>query len=137
MLEEREVVVHRKGATPAGKDVLGIIPGSMTAPGFIVKGKGETASINSASHGAGRRMSRTAALNTITANALKEELQKHGVKLIGGGLDEAPFAYKDIHTVMNAQKNLVEAIGTFTPRIVKMDDTPPRQRKKVKDVMGE
>jgi tRNA-splicing ligase RtcB len=117
--------------------VLGIIPGSMTAPGFIVKGKGENASINSASHGAGRKMSRTAALNTITANALKEELHKQRVKLIGGGLDEAPFAYKDIRTVMNAQKQLVEAVGMFTPKIVKMDDTPPRQRKKVKEVMGE
>jgi tRNA-splicing ligase RtcB len=137
MYEGKEVIVHRKGATPAGKDVLGIIPGSMTAPGFIVKGKGESGSINSASHGAGRKMSRTAALDSITANALKDELQKHGVKLIGGGLDEAPFAYKDIHTVMNAQKNLVETVGTFTPKIVKMDDTPPRRRKKVKEVMGE
>ncbi len=137
MYEGKEVIVHRKGATPAGKNVLGIIPGSMTAPGFIVKGKGETASINSASHGAGRKMSRTAALNSVTAVALKEELQKHNVKLIGGGLDEAPFAYKDIRTVMNAQTHLVETLGTFTPKIVKMDDTPPRQRKKVRDVMGE
>jgi tRNA-splicing ligase RtcB len=62
MWEGKEVIVHRKGATPAGKDVLGIIPGSMTAPGFIVKGKGETASLNSAAHGAGRKMSRTKAL---------------------------------------------------------------------------
>jgi tRNA-splicing ligase RtcB (3'-phosphate/5'-hydroxy nucleic acid ligase) len=130
VFEGSEVIVHRKGATPAGKGVLGIIPGSMTAPGFIVKGKGENASINSASHGAGRKMSRTAALNNITANALKEELQKQGVKLIGGGLDEAPFAYKDIHTVMNAQKHLVDTLGLFYPKIVKMDDTPPRNRRK-------
>ncbi|HLL43373.1 MAG TPA: RtcB family protein [Segetibacter sp.] len=135
--EGKEVIVHRKGATPAGKDVLGIIPGSMTAPGFIVKGKGENASVNSASHGAGRKMSRTSAIDNITAKQLKEELEKHGVKLIGGGLDEAPFAYKDINIVMNAQKHLVETLGTFTPKIVKMDDTPPRQRKKVKEVMGE
>ena len=131
MYEGREVIVHRKGATPAGKDVLGIIPGSMTAPGFIVKGNGETASINSASHGAGRLMSRTAAMNNITAKMLKEELAKQGVKLIGGGLDEAPFAYKNIHEVMKAQKQLVSAVGTFTPKIVKMDDTPPRNRKKL------
>ncbi|HRF18549.1 MAG TPA: RtcB family protein, partial [Chitinophagaceae bacterium] len=51
--EGKEVIVHRKGATPAGKNVLGIIPGSMTADGFIVKGKGETAAVNSAAHGAG------------------------------------------------------------------------------------
>ncbi|HEX6182101.1 MAG TPA: RtcB family protein, partial [Chitinophagaceae bacterium] len=90
MFEGKEVIVHRKGATPAGKNVLGIIPGSMTAPGFIVKGKGEIASINSASHGAGRRMSRTSALKSVTQKALQEELQRHGVKLLGGGLDEAP-----------------------------------------------
>ncbi|MDB5282294.1 MAG: 2,3-cyclic phosphate--5-hydroxyl ligase [Bacteroidota bacterium] len=117
----REVIVHRKGATPAGKDVLGIIPGSMTAPGFIVKGKGDISSINSASHGAGRKMSRTKALQNITHEALKNELRTHGVKLIGGGLDEAPFAYKDIHSVMSAQQDLVEVVGSFYPRIVKMD----------------
>jgi tRNA-splicing ligase RtcB len=115
-----EVIVHRKGATPAGKDVLGIIPGSMTAPGFIVKGKGEEASINSASHGAGRKMSRTAAMKSITHSELKEELAKHNVKLLGGGLDEAPFAYKDIEVVMQSQKALVDVVGKFTPKIVKM-----------------
>ena len=133
-----EVIVHRKGATPAGKDVLGIIPGSMTAPGFIVKGKGEAAAINSASHGAGRKMSRTAALKSITHNTLNEELTKHGVKLIGGGLDEAPFAYKDIHTVMGAQKHLVETVGLFYPKIVKMDGASPKQwRKKGEESLGE
>jgi tRNA-splicing ligase RtcB len=138
MHEGKEVIVHRKGATPAGKSVLGIIPGSMTAPGFIVKGKGEDAAINSASHGAGRKMSRTAALNSITHNTLKDELEKHGVKLIGGGLDEAPFAYKDIHTVMNAQKHLVDTVGLFYPKIVKMDGAAPKQwRKKGDDLPGE
>jgi len=124
--EGNEVIVHRKGATPAGKNVLGIIPGSMTAPGFIVKGKGEAASVNSASHGAGRKMSRTQALGNITHKALKEELEKHGVKLLGGGLDEAPFAYKDIEVVMKSQKQLVDVVGKFTPKIVKMDGTAPK-----------
>ncbi len=138
MHEGREVIVHRKGATPAGKHVLGIIPGSMTAPGFIVKGKGELASINSASHGAGRKMSRTAALNAITKNALQEMLSKHGVKLLGGGLDEAPHAYKDIYTVMNAQQHLVDTVGLFYPKIVKMDGTAPKPwMKKGGEVMGE
>ncbi len=136
MLDGKEVIVHRKGATPAGKDVLGIIPGSMTAPGFIVKGKGETASINSASHGAGRRMSRTSALKSVTQKALQEELQRHGVKLLGGGLDEAPFAYKDIHAVMDAQKHLVDSVGLFYPKIVKMDGTPPKPRRN-KQIIGE
>jgi tRNA-splicing ligase RtcB (3'-phosphate/5'-hydroxy nucleic acid ligase) len=127
--EGREVIVHRKGATPAGKDVLGIIPGSMTAAGYIVKGKGETAAVNSASHGAGRQMSRTKALANITQSALDQELKKHHVKLIGGGLDEAPFAYKDIETVMRSQQALVDIVGKFTPRIVKMDGFTPRRRK--------
>jgi tRNA-splicing ligase RtcB len=130
MYDGREVIVHRKGATPAGKNVLGIIPGSMTASGFIVKGKGEEASISSASHGAGRKMSRTAALKSITQNALNEELQKHGVKLLGGGLDEAPFAYKDIEVVMKSQKPLVDIVGKFIPKIVKMDGTVPKQWRK-------
>ncbi|HTF06326.1 MAG TPA: RtcB family protein, partial [Bacteroidia bacterium] len=121
MLNGKEVIVHRKGATPAGKGVLGIIPGSMTAPGFIVRGKGETISINSASHGAGRKMSRTAAMKTVTNAAMKEILKANNVTLIGGGLDESPHAYKDIHQVMDAQVDLVEVVGKFTPRIVRMD----------------
>jgi tRNA-splicing ligase RtcB (3'-phosphate/5'-hydroxy nucleic acid ligase) len=119
-LDGKEVIVHRKGATPAGKDLLGVIPGSMTADGFIVKGKGELTSVNSASHGAGRLMSRTKAIQSITEKALKEELKKFGVKLIGGGLDEAPFAYKNIDLVMKSQTTLVDVVGKFTPRIVRM-----------------
>lgn len=138
--EGKEVIVHRKGATPAGKDVLGIIPGSMTADGFIVKGKGEQASVNSASHGAGRLMSRTKALQSITQSALKEELAKHGVKLLGGGLDEAPFAYKDIKEVMKSQQTLVDIVGKFTPKIVKMDGAAPkpwRKGRKDAEISGE
>lgn len=137
MHDGREVIVHRKGATPAGKDVLGIIPGSMSAPGFIVKGKGEEASLSSASHGAGRRMSRTVALKTVTHKELNEVLASKGIKLLGGGLDEAPFAYKDIHQVMQAQKALVETVGVFHPKIVKMDGAVPKQwKKKNRDLGG-
>lgn len=130
MYDGKEVIVHRKGATPAGKDVMGIIPGSMTASGFIVKGKGEAASINSASHGAGRKMSRTQAMANITHNALKEELKKNNVQLLGGGLDEAPFAYKDIEVVMQSQKALVDVVGKFTPKIVKMCGDASKQWRK-------
>ena len=133
IVQGKQVIVHRKGATPAGKDVLGIIPGSMTASGFIVKGKGESASLSSASHGAGRQMSRSAALKSISQSALKDELAKHDVKLLGGGLDEAPFAYKDIEEVMKSQKQLVEIVGKFTPKIVKMDGSAPRQWRKRKN----
>ena len=135
--EGKDVIVHRKGATPAGKDVLGIIPGSMTATGFIVKGKGEAASVNSASHGAGRLMSRSKALQSITHNALKDELKKHGVKLMGGGLDEAPFAYKDINLVMQSQQSLVDVVGSFTPKIVKMDGPSIKPWQKTREVEGE
>jgi tRNA-splicing ligase RtcB len=133
--EGKELIVHRKGATPAGKDVLGIIPGSMTADGFIVKGKGEMASVNSASHGAGRKMSRTRAIASVTDKQFKEELKKFGVKLLGGGLDESPFAYKDIEVVMQSQKALVDVIGKFTPKIVKMDGAKHKNWKKKKDEM--
>lgn len=116
-----ELIVHRKGATPAGKGVMGVIPGSMTAPGFIVKGKGNTSSLNSASHGAGRRLSRTKARAATTKRALQQLLSSKGIELIGGGLDEAPMAYKDIHEVMRQQESLVDTLGTFHPRIVRMD----------------
>ncbi len=135
MLDGKEVIVHRKGATPAGKDVLGIIPGSMTADGFIVKGKGQIAAINSASHGAGRKMSRSRAIESVTDKQFKEELQKFGVRLLGGGLDESPFAYKDINTVMQSQKALVDIVGRFTPKIVKMDGAKHRIWKKQSDEM--
>ncbi len=118
----REVIVHRKGATPAGKDVLGVIPGSMTAPGFIVKGKGENQSLSSASHGAGRAMSRRQAKLSFSKKEVRSVLKKNGVEVIGGGIDEAPMAYKDIHEVMNCQRDLVEVLGSFYPKIVRMDN---------------
>jgi tRNA-splicing ligase RtcB len=123
----KDVIVHRKGATPASEGVLGVIPGSMTAPGFVVKGTGNVSSLSSASHGAGRLMSRTAARNSITRKMVKQELEKHGVDLIGGGMDEAPMAYKDIAQVMYHQRELVTIVGAFNPKIVRMcgDDSPP------------
>jgi tRNA-splicing ligase RtcB len=117
----REAIVHRKGATPAGQGVLGVIPGSMTAPGFIVRGRGERDSIQSASHGAGRRMSRTQAKQNLSEGDVRRHLRDHGIELIGGGLDEAPMAYKDIHQVMAHQRDLVDVLGSFLPRIVRMD----------------
>lgn len=115
-----EVIVHRKGATPAGVGVLGIIPGSMGTAGFIARGLGEPESLNSASHGAGRRMSRTAAKASFTWHDVKKFLAEHGVTLISAGLDEAPMAYKDIESVMAAQADLVETVARFEPRLVKM-----------------
>ncbi|MCB0338344.1 MAG: RtcB family protein, partial [Bdellovibrionales bacterium] len=116
----KEVVVHRKGATPAGKGVLGYIPGSMTAPGFLVEGKGNEDSLYSCSHGAGRRLSRKQAKNSMTLNQLRKILSEAGVELLSAGLDEAPHAYKDINQVMSDQRDLVQIRGRFQPRLVKM-----------------
>ncbi|MCR8561218.1 RtcB family protein [Mucilaginibacter sp. BJC16-A38] len=121
-----EVMVHRKGATPAGEGVLGIIPGSMSTPGFVVRGKGDAASINSASHGAGRLMSRSAAFKTLDKDAIAANLIDKRITLMGSDIDEAPMAYKDIHAVMAAQHDLVEVLAKFEPRIVKMADARER-----------
>ena len=117
---EREFVVHRKGATPAGVGVLGIIPGSMATPGFVVCGKGNAESLNSASHGAGRLMSRKAANQKFNWKDVNRFLREHGVTLISAGLDEVPMAYKNISEVMAAQSDLVTVLGQFDPKLVKM-----------------
>lgn len=116
----QEYIVHRKGATPAGKDVLGIIPGSMTAPGYVVRGLGNESSIDSAAHGAGRKMSRLKAKNSVTMSAMKKMLDSEKVTLIGGSPEESPMAYKDIELVMGSQSTLVNVEGKFIPRIVRM-----------------
>ena len=115
-------IVHRKGATPAHTGELGIIPGSMATPGFIVSGKGCRASLFSASHGAGRTMSRLYTRNSISRYALRKHLEECGVTLIGGTTEEAPMAYKDIRAVMEAQKELVNIEGTIIPKIVRMSE---------------
>jgi tRNA-splicing ligase RtcB (3'-phosphate/5'-hydroxy nucleic acid ligase) len=117
---EREVIVHRKGATPAGVGVLGIIPGSMASPGFVVSGKGNAESLNSASHGAGRLMSRKAANEKFNWKDVNRFLRERGVTLISAGLDEVPMAYKNIREVMAAQRDLVTVLGQFDPKLVKM-----------------
>jgi tRNA-splicing ligase RtcB (3'-phosphate/5'-hydroxy nucleic acid ligase) len=117
---EKEVIVHRKGATPAGQGVLGIIPGSMASPGFVVSGKGNPESLNSASHGAGRAMSRKAANEKFNWKDVNRFLKQQGVTLISSGLDEVPMAYKNIREVMEAQRDLVTVLGQFDPKLVKM-----------------
>ncbi|MGG5577017.1 RtcB family protein [Myroides sp. C15-4] len=121
IIQGKELIVHRKGATPAAAGQLGIIPGSMTTPGFIVEGLGNDASLNSASHGAGRLHSRNVCKNKFTKSDIKTALKTAGVQLIGGSVDEAPMAYKDIRAVMLAQEDLVKTLGMFTPKLVRMD----------------
>ncbi len=116
----REVVIHRKGATPAHPGVLGIIPGSMGTPGYVVRGKGLAESLNSCSHGAGRKMSRNEAKRRFKWNDIQEFLKKRGVVLMSADIDEAPMAYKDIDEVMAAQADLVEPLARFDPRLVRM-----------------
>ena len=118
----RTVFVHRKGATPAGEGVLGVIPGSMADPGYVVRGRGLPEGLNSASHGAGRQLSRKKAIATISKRERDAYLAERGVRLLGGGLDESPQAYKRIEDVIAAQSDLVSIVGKFTPRIVRMAD---------------
>lgn len=117
-----EVIVHRKGATPAGEGVLGIIPGSMATPAFVVSGKGNDDSLRSASHGAGRAMSRTKARETFRWAHVREQLKAASVTLLSAGIDESPGSYKDISKVMSDQDELVDVIARLDPRIVKMAD---------------
>lgn len=118
----KELYVHRKGATPAGKGVLGVIPGSMADPCYVVRGKGNPESLNSASHGAGRRLSRTEARKRFNWSHWKSVLKQRGVRLLSAGLDEVPGAYKDIRVIMAEQTDLVDIVAEFMPRIVKMSD---------------
>ncbi len=118
--QEREVIVHRKGATPAGRGMLGIIPGSMASSCYVVRGLGEATSLESASHGAGRVMSRRQARLTYRWSAIRPMLEQRGVRLLSAGLDENPYVYKDIEKVMAAQRDLVEIVARFEPRLVKM-----------------
>ncbi len=114
------LVVHRKGATPAKSGELGFIPGSMATTGYIVSGLGNETALQSASHGAGRKFSRTKAKQTFTRSAMREQLKHKGITLIGGGTDEAPLAYKDIDKIIEKQGQLLKVEGTFLPQIVRM-----------------
>jgi tRNA-splicing ligase RtcB len=116
----QDLIVHRKGATPAQRGVLGIIPGSMTAPAYLVRGRGCAPALDSAAHGAGRRMSRTQARNTYRWAAVRPLLEERGVTVLSAGIDEVPFVYKDIDSVMAAQEDLVEKLARFDPKLVKM-----------------
>ncbi|MEU9837557.1 RtcB family protein [Streptosporangium sp. NPDC048047] len=106
-----DVLVTRKGAIRAGSGDLGIIPGSMATGTYIVKGLGNAAAFNSASHGAGRRMSRSKAKRTFTLADLKKQTDGVECRKDTGVIDEIPGAYKDIRSVMAAQSDLVEVVA--------------------------
>lgn len=90
----KELIVHLKGATSAAEGEIGFIPGSITLPGFMVWGRGNTDSLRSASHGAGRRFSRSKWEQKFSVSAMQAGLEAHGVNLLGWGVDDAPMAYK-------------------------------------------
>lgn len=106
-----EVFVTRKGAINAESGRYGIIPGSMGAKSFIIKGLGNAASFNSCSHGAGRKMSRTKAKAKFTREDLEAQTRGVECRKDKGVVDEIPGAYKDIEEVMRAQSDLVEVVA--------------------------
>lgn len=109
----KDVIVTRKGAVRAGAGELGIIPGSMGAKSFIVRGKGEPESFCSCSHGAGRKMSRTAAKKRFTVEDHVKATEGVSCRKDSSVLDETPGAYKDIEAVMAAQAALVDIVHTL------------------------
>lgn len=114
----RDVWVHRKGATLAREGIIGIIPGSQGTCSYIVEGLGNEASLCSCSHGAGRKMSRMKAKQTLTVEGEAQRLDDlgiiHAIRNVND-LDEAPSAYKDIDVVMEEQKDLVKILVKLTP----------------------
>lgn len=111
----RQLWVHRKGATFAGKDVLGIIPGSMATGSYIVRGLGNPELLQSCSHGAGRVLSRGAALRSITLEAFAHKMQGIVAETTKEYLDEAPQAYKDLDTVIHNQSDLIAPVRRLRP----------------------
>ncbi|WP_324761549.1 RtcB family protein [Porphyrobacter sp. TH134] len=107
------VLVTRKGAVHAAKGVMGIIPGSMGAKSFIVRGLGNPESFDSCSHGAGRVMSRTAAKKLVTLDEHLADTAGVECRKDAGVIDETPKAYKPIEAVMAAQADLVEIVHTL------------------------
>ncbi|WP_322821987.1 RtcB family protein [Chloroflexus sp.] len=115
-------VIHRKGATPAEAGTYGLIPGSMATASYIVEGLGEPTSLASASHGAGRRFSRSEARRTITLAMAAAVVREAGVLVRGLAVDESPLAYKDIETVMELQvaAGLIRPVARMRPLVVVM-----------------
>ena len=115
------MVIHRKGATPAEKGVVGIIPGSMGTPSYLVEGLGDEESLWSSAHGAGRISSRTQAKKNHDEKAYREFLDKNDILTIGVAKDETYQCYKDIERVMSLQEGkLVDTVAKMNPRVVVM-----------------
>ena len=120
---------HRKGSTPAPVAEYAMIPATMGDKSQIVIGLGNEESGDSASHGAGRKMSRSVALQHIHGDTAETVKKRYGINLIGGGNDEHPDAYKSIKEVMDEQKEIVKTVGTFRAVHVRMADPRVMPRK--------
>ncbi len=121
------LVVHRKGATSAREGELGIIPGSMGTPSYIVRGRGNPESFASCSHGAGRRLGRNQARKTIDEAAFKAALAGTHTRPAKGYLDEAPQAYKDVTQVIARQGDLVDVVHTLRPIVTIKGDSRAKE----------
>jgi len=122
-----EVMVHRKGATSAQAGELGIIPGSMGTPSYVVRGRGAPDSFASCSHGAGRRLGRRQARKAIDQAAFKAALAGTHTRASSGYLDEAPQAYKDVTEVVARQADLVAIVHTLRPLVTVKGDSRAKE----------
>lgn len=113
-------IIHRKGATPASKGVVGIIPGTSGTPSYLVEGLGNQESLESSSHGAGRPFSRTEAKRRHNATLVKKWMKEQDVLSFGLAADETFMAYKDIDHVMSLQTDLVRTVARMWPKVVIM-----------------
>lgn len=112
----RELIVHRKGATPAGNGVLGVIPGSMAGPTSVIRNKGKAESLMSAWHGAGRKMSRRVAKDKFNLRSMNGTLDARGIRVLSAGAGEVPGAYKNIESVMAANQTWSNRSPASTPK---------------------
>ena len=121
-------MVHRKGATSAQLGEEGIIPGTMGSTSYIVRGKGNEGSLNSCSHGAGRKMGRKAAKETITQEQFNAAMERSGSysKVSMNHIDESPLVYKDVTGVIARQKDLIDILFTLSPLITIKGDSKAR-----------
>lgn len=117
------LVYHRKGATPASAGQYGIIPGSSGSASYLVVGKGNPESWNSAAHGAGRVYSRTEARRRYDAHEFTRHMREKGITYHGIAPDETIHSYKDIDKIIEAQSDLVEVAAVMFPRVVVMGGT--------------
>ncbi len=114
---KKGLFIHRKGATPSKKGERGVIPGNMRDGSFLVIGKGNKDFIYSSSHGAGRVMSKTKAKESVNINDFKKSMSGIIASVNNETIDESPFAYKDVFSVLESQKASIKVVKQLKPII--------------------